>query len=183
MAVGAAVLVALAGCGSAAATRPATAPPAAEAAAAAAAAYASNQPPAAAQMVCGDEIRGEVADALGLASLPAPTSTWADHVYTCSYASAIGRLVLAVTVSPSTAAARGQLQAMRSRLDASTEEPGLGEQAYSAPVGTVLAVKDNMVLRTDATGLPDDLGATHERRLDLARVITAGVFDCWAGTS
>jgi hypothetical protein len=35
----------------------------------------------------------------------------------------------------------------------------------------------------DATELPDDMGATHEKRLDLARVISAGVFNCWTGNS
>jgi hypothetical protein len=187
--VAAALLAVLAGCDSTPATRTAAAPVATTSAAssaaeaAAAAAYASNTPPTAAQMVCSDEIRGEVADALNLTSVPAPTATWADHVYTCTYALPMGRLVLAVAVSPSTTAARGQLDTMRGQLGASTPEPGLGQQAYSAPAGTVLAVKDNMVLRADATGLPDDLGVTHERRLDLARVIAAGVFNCWTGNS
>jgi len=95
----------------------------------------------------------------------------------------MGRLVLAVSVSPSTAAARGQLATLRRQAGADTQEAGLGQQAYSASAGTVLAVKDNMVLRVDATGMPDDLGATHEHRLDLARVIAAGVFNCWTGNS
>ena len=153
------------------------------AAAAEAAQYDGNTPPEAAQMVCSDEIRGEVADALGLTSDPTATSGWADHVYTCEYTVPMGQLVLAVSVSPSSAAARGQLETLRGRQGADTEEPGLGEQAYSAPAGTVLAVKDNMVLWVNATGLPDDLGATHERRLDFARVIAAGVFNCWTGNS
>jgi hypothetical protein len=176
-----------AGCSSAgppAAAGRTTAPTVSSAAAAAEAAqYAGNTVPAAAQMVCSDEIRGEVADALGLTSIPSPTSTWAEHVYTCDYALPMGRLVLAVSVSPSTGAARGRLATLRRQARADTQEAGLGQQAYSAPAGTVLAVKDNMVLRVDATGLPDDLGATHERRLDLARVIAAGVFNCWTGNS
>jgi hypothetical protein len=187
VAAASAVVAVLAGCASAPATRSAAAPAATtsvgSSAAEAAAAYASNTPPAAAQMVCSDEIRGEVADALNLTAVAAPASTWAEHTYTCTYTLPMGRLVLAVTVFPSTAAARGQLETMRGQLGARSLEPGLGQQAYSAPAGTVLAVKDNMVLRTDATGLPDDLDPTHERRLDLARVITAGVFSCWTGNS
>jgi hypothetical protein len=95
----------------------------------------------------------------------------------------MGRLVLAVSVSPSDSAARGRLATLRRQAGADTDEAGMGDRAYSAPAGTVLAVKDNMVLRVDASGLPDDLGATHERRLDLARVIAAGVFSCWTGNS
>jgi hypothetical protein len=180
----------LAGCASTPAAAPAGPAPTATAPAvaaavesAAAAQYASDLPPAAAQMVCSDEIRGEVADALGLAAVPAPTSAWADHVYTCSYTVPMGRLALSVTVSPSTTAARDQLAGLRGRLAATAQEPGLGQQAYSAASGTVIAVKDNMVLTVDATGLPDDLGATHEKRLDFARVIAAGVFNCWTGNS
>jgi hypothetical protein len=183
-----AVPAVMAGCSSApgatAAAGRTTAPAVSSAVAAAEAAqYAGNTPPDAAQMVCSDEIRGEVADALGLTSNPASTSAWAEHVYTCDYALPMGRLVLAVSVSPSTGAARGRLATLRRQARADTQEAGLGQQAYSAPAGTVLAVKDNMVLRVDATGLPDDLGATHERRLDLARVIAAGVFNCWTGNS
>jgi hypothetical protein len=147
----------------------------------AAAQYASNTAPAAAQMVCSDEIRGEVADALNLASVPAPASAWADHVYTCTYTPPMGRLVLSVTVAPSTAAAHDRLAVMRDQLGAGVEEPGMGQQAYSASNGTILAAKDNMVLRVDATALPDDLGATHQHRVDVARLLAAGVFNCWTG--
>jgi hypothetical protein len=178
----------IAGCsaapGASTASTQTTAPAVSSAAAAAEAAqYSANTAPDAAQMVCSDEIRGEVAGALGLTSTPAATSAWADHVYTCDYALPMGRLVLAVSVSPSSAAARDQLATLRRQAGAGTQEAGLGQQAYSASAGTVLAVKDNMVLRVDATGMPDDLGATHERRLDLARVIAAGVFNCWTGNS
>ena len=181
------VPVAIAGCSStgAPAAAPRTTAPAVSSAAAAAqrAQYAGNTPPEAAQMVCSDEIRGEVADALGMAANPTPTSAWADHVYTCDYALPMGRLVLAVSVSPSNSAARDELATLRRQAAADAQEAGLGQQAYSAPAGPVLAVKDNMVLRVDATGMPDDLGATHEHRLDLARVIAAGVFNCWTGNS
>jgi hypothetical protein len=171
----------LTGCGSTPATDTATA--AGATSAAAAAQYAANTPPAAARMVCSEEIRGEVADALNVPSVPAPTPAWADHVYTCAYAPSMGRLVLSVTVTDSGSAARGQLETLRGRLPGAAAEPGLGEEAFGSPAGTVVSRKDNLVLTVDATGLPDDLGNTHESRLELARVITAGVFNCWTGSS
>jgi hypothetical protein len=149
--------------------------------AAAAAQYASNTPPAAAQMVCSDEIRREVAGALALPSVPTPRSTWADHVYTCTYSPPMGPLVLSVTVTPSNTAATQPLETMRGQLGAGEPEPGLGQRAFSAPNGIVLAAKDNMVLRVDTSALPDDLGATHRPRIDVARVLAAGVFNCWTG--
>jgi hypothetical protein len=72
---------------------------------------------------------------------------------------------------------------VRGRLPGAAAEPGLGEEALGSPAGTIVSRKDNLVLTVDATGLPDDLGNTHESRLDLARVITAGVFNCWTGNS
>jgi hypothetical protein len=132
-------------------------------------------------MVCSDEIRNGVTDALGVDSVPAPRSTWADGVYTCTYLPPQGPVVLSVTVAPTNAAAGDQLATMRDQFGATAPEPGLGQQAFSADNGTVLALKDNMVLHVDATALPDDLGVVHERRIDLARVLAAEVFNCWTG--
>jgi hypothetical protein len=134
-------------------------------------------------MVCSDEIRRQVKGALGLDSVPTPRSSWADHVYTCTYSPPMGTLALSVTVAPSDDAARTQLDALRTRLGAVDAEQGLGEQAWSAPAGAVVAVKDNMVLDVDATALPDDLGPGHQGRIDVARLLAAGVFACWTGQS
>lgn len=139
-------------------------------------------PPSNAQMICSTETRNRVAGALNLDTTAAPQSTWAHSVYTCSYPLPMGRLLLSVTVAPSDAAARDTLARMRAQLGATRDEPGLGQQAYGTATGTIVAVKDNMVLRVDATGLPDDLGVTHESRIDLAEVVAAGIFDCWTGT-
>jgi hypothetical protein len=170
----------LAGCATATATGQ-TGAGASAADSAAAAQFASNAPPSAAEMICSEETQGKVADALGLGSVTTPQSGWADHVYSCGYPLPMGRLALSVTVAPSSASARDQLAAMRAGLEQPASEPGLGQEGYSSPAGTVVAVKDNMVLRVDATALPDDLGAVHERRADFARVIAAAVFSCWNG--
>jgi hypothetical protein len=143
--------------------------------------YSLNTPPVSARMPCDDEIRGEIADALGLKSVPTPQGSWNDHVYRCTYALPMGPLVMSVTVAPSDTAARRELNTQRTQLAATDSEPGLGQQAYGNAAGTLVAVKDNMVLHVDATGLPDDLGATHERRSDFAQVIASGIFNCWAG--
>jgi hypothetical protein len=184
------VLLALTVSAGCAASRP-TAEPAATTTAAtptfdpseAAAQYASNSPTSSARMVCSDEIRSQVTGALGLASPPFPKDSWADHVYTCTYAVPMGTLVLAVTVAPSTDAAGSELEALRTQVGASDPEQGFGERAYSAPAGVLVAVKDNLVLTIDARSLPDDLGPGHQRRIDLVRLLAAGVFACWTGAS
>lgn len=176
----------LTGCGSGVAPAPrasdtgsqVTAVPLAEQAAQ----YASNTPPDSARMICSAEIQGEIADALGLQSVPAPASSWADHVYTCTYTLPMGRAVLSVQVTPSPTAARSRLSALRTDLGATAAQPGLGEAGWSASNGTVIAAKDNMVLTVDPTGLPDDLGTVHEHRVDFAVVIAGGIFSCWNGS-
>jgi hypothetical protein len=132
-------------------------------------------------MVCSDEIRSLATDFLGLDSLPAPQAAWVDPVYTCTYSPPMGPLVLSVTVAPSNTAAGKQLETMRRQLGAEQPTSGLGEQAYGAPSGIIVAVKDNMVLRVDASALPDDLGASHQPRTALARYLAAVVFSCWTG--
>src|SRR3954454_16408139 len=148
---------------------------------AAAAQYASPTPPSSATMVCSDELRREVKGALGLDSTPMPRSAWADHVYTCTYAVPMGTLVLAVTVAPSVDAAGGRLDALRAQLGAADPEEDFGERSYSGPAGVLVAVMDNLVLSVDATALPDDLGPGHQRRIDVVRLLAAGVFACWTG--
>ena len=182
------VALVLTACGSTPAAQPRAAAAtatttAASADAVAAAQYAANTPPSAAQMVCSEEIRGEVADALNLPSVPAPVSTWADHVFACEYAPPMGRLVLSVTVTDSSTAASSLLETLHGGLPGAAAEAGLGEQAFGSPAGTVVSRKDNLVLTVDASGLPDQVGNSHESRLDVARVITAGVFTCWTGNS
>jgi hypothetical protein len=177
------LLLVLAGCAAGRADSPAAATSAAATSAVATTTPAAGAAPAAAQMVCSDEIRRVVTGALALGSIPPPASSWADSVYTCTYALPAGSLTLSVVVAGDDAAARAQLDTLRSQLGAVTPEPGLGERAWSTPDGTVLAVKDDMVLHVDATALPDDLGPVHEHRIDVARVLAAAVFDCWTGNS
>lgn len=132
-------------------------------------------------MICSTNIRREIAAALDAASVSAPASTWADHVFTCAYSLPVGHLVLSVAVAPDNAAAAEQLASMRGRLGTTAEAFALGTRGYSAPTGIVIALKDNMVLRVDAAALSGDLGPAHEKRADFARVIATDVFDCWTG--
>ncbi len=67
---------------------------------------AGEAPPALAAMVCGAEIRGDVATILSLPAPPPASSTWAGHLYTCTYQLPVGPLVLSVRHFPGEAAAR-----------------------------------------------------------------------------
>lgn len=138
-------------------------------------------PSATAQMVCGPDIRGKVKQVLALTS-PAPvTSTFLDHLYTCTYRLPMGPLVLSVKESTSKAAAAAYFTGLDRRLAPTQPLAGLGERAYTTSTGTVVVITDNMTLRVDATGLPPVFGSQHQKRTDLAYEIASDVLGCWTG--
>lgn len=142
---------------------------------------AGPRPPALAVMVCGDEIRGDVAEVLKLATAPSATSTFVDQVYVCTYRLPMGPLVLSVKESPNAKAALSYYQAYREKIGSTTDVAGLGEHAYHTPDGTVGLVKDNLTLIVDATGLPAQFGAEDQKRTDLAYEVASVILGCWTG--
>ena len=124
--------------------------------------------------VCQPMVANGIVEFLG-GPLPAPQhGGWAGHVYTCTYPLAGGRLVLTVTQLRNRAAAAtaynrlAQAAAHRTRLN------GLGNAAYQAPDGTLVARKDQFVLDADPTGAPSGI-----RPADLAFAAVVAVMGCW----
>lgn len=165
----AAPLLLLAGCGSATAA----APQGADVAAAA--------PPASARMICNDDIRGKVEQALHLSALPQVADRWSDGVYTCHYDLPAGPMTLSVRVLPDRGAAAGHLAADQERTAAARALPGLGERAFGTQDGTAVVLKDNEILTVDATGLPAVFGPDGQRRADFAYEVASDVLGCWTG--
>ena len=141
-------------------------------------------PSASAKMICGPETARSVATLMGLHT-PAPTKTsWADHLYTCTYQLPVGHLVLSVKESPSAAAARDYFNAGQARLGhtkALTGLTGLGLPAYENSTGIVVFLKDNMTLQVDSTALPPQVGPQNTLRADLAYTVATDVLACWNG--
>jgi hypothetical protein len=138
-------------------------------------------PPATAEMVCGAEISGKVAQVLSLPSPAATRTSWVDNLYTCTHQLPMGPLILSVKASPSTAAAGEYFDARRLELGGTTPALGLGERAYATPAGTVVGIKDAMTLTVDATGLPEVFGDNGQKRTDLAHEVASDVLGCWTG--
>lgn len=141
-------------------------------------------PSATSQMVCGPEIRGDVASILGLTTLPATSTTWSDHLYTCTYNLPAGRLVLTVKESPDAAGANAYFTALRQRTPmAATLDgaKGLGDPGFESPDGIVVITKDGKTLRVDATGMPAASGPDKIAPADLAYEITTDILGCWTG--
>lgn len=140
----------------------------------------SSTPSATALMVCGEDIRNKVRQALALASPPVTSNSFADGRYSCTYRLPPGPLVLSVQQSASPAAANRFFATERARLGGDTL-PGLGEAAFGTGSGTVLVVKDSETLTVNATGLPVVFGGQRQQRNDLAYEIASAVLGCWTG--
>jgi hypothetical protein len=145
---------------------------------------AADTPSASAQLVCGAEIKGDVAMMLGLRSAPTTTTTWTDHLYTCIYHLAGGPLVISVKESPDVTTAdayfttlRGQLGTTRSLVGLE----GLGSPGYDTPDGKVVVRKDDKTMQVDATGMPALIGQHQQSRADLAYEVTTDILGCWSG--
>ncbi|MFK0181792.1 hypothetical protein ACIQVR_38235 [Streptomyces xanthochromogenes] len=140
-------------------------------------------PSASALMVCGPEIREDVVKILAPPHAPTTTTTWTDHLYTCTYHLPTGRLVLSVKESPDTASANTYFQALRKQLGTTTPltaAQGLGNPGYESAGGTVVILKDGKTLRVDATGMPATSGPHQLSRADLAYEVASDILGCWS---
>jgi hypothetical protein len=138
-------------------------------------------PTATALMVCGSDISGKITQILKL-DRPATThSTFTAGRYSCTYDLPVGPLVLAVQQSPTKAQANSYFRTLRPTLGLTEDQPGLGEQAYSTPTGTVVVIKDSQTLTVDATALPAVFGSQDQKRTDLAYEVASDVLGCWTG--
>ncbi|MYV89210.1 hypothetical protein [Streptomyces sp. SID1034] len=140
-------------------------------------------PSASALMVCGPEIRSDVVKILAPPHAPTTTTTWTDHLYTCTYHLPGGQLVLSVKESPNTASADAYFQSLRKQLGTTTQltaAQGLGNPGYESESGTVVILKDGKTLRVDATGMPTASGPHQLSRADLAYEIASDILGCWS---
>ncbi|MHA6764952.1 hypothetical protein [Streptacidiphilus sp. PAMC 29251] len=140
-------------------------------------------PSATALMVCGKEIKEAVTTILAPPKAPTTTSTWADHLYTCTYHLPTGQLVLSVKESPDTATGTAYFEAQRKQLGTTTPltvAQGLGNPGFESAGGTVVILKDGKTLRVDATGMPAASGPNQLSRADLAYEVGSDVLGCWS---
>jgi hypothetical protein len=141
-------------------------------------------PSASAQLVCGSEIKGDIATMLNLHPAPATTTAWSNHLYTCTYHLKGGPLVLSVKESGGVPAADAYFTALRGKLG--TTKPlagldGLGSPGYDTTDGKVVVRKDDKTLQVDASALPAVYGSNHQSRADLAYEVASDILGCWNG--
>jgi hypothetical protein len=143
-------------------------------------------PSLSARMTCSEEeIQNAIVLGLDLdGSLP-KTSHWAKPVYTCIYQLPQGPLRLSVTEFGSDAAAVRAFNQLQSQY-AKDKVPLQTLEAFQVPTflasdDVILTVKDNKLLRVDATQLPKTVGPAHRARRDLIYLVTSAILRCWSG--
>lgn len=143
----------------------------------------TNGPSPTARMICGNEVRGDVARIFTAAALSSGTATWADRLFSCAYQLPEGKLVLSVKDSPTTHAGHEYFVGTQQRAEGAKPLGGLldlGLPSYETPDGTVVFLKDGKTLRVDASQLPPRTGAQQKSRGDLAYAVAAAVVACWS---
>lgn len=133
-------------------------------------------------MVCSKEIQDKVVTILALPSAPGTTTSWAEKLFTCTYALPSGSLVLSVKEAGDADAARSYFEdRQRSTAGAVPIEglANLGFPAFQTPSSAVF-VKDNFVLSVEAGALPDTLGPHQVTRAAFAYQVATTVLACWS---
>lgn len=133
-------------------------------------------------MVCGPETQTNVASILALKSSPHTVTTWADHLYTCTYHLPDGSFVLSVKESADQGSARAYFDGLRGTLANTAPIEGLanlGFPAYQDQDGSVVFLKDNMTLNVDASDLPGTVGPHSVTRTALAYQVATTILACW----
>jgi hypothetical protein len=140
------------------------------------------EPSETASMICSEEIRLAVQQTFGRSSLASGTSTWVNDLYTCTYQTPTGPLVLSVQDATDQVAGRTYFQRLRAQIRPLHALHGLeafGLPSYESAKGHVIFLKDGKTLHVDATALQGASGAHHLSQADVAYAIAADVIGCW----
>jgi hypothetical protein len=138
-------------------------------------------PSKAAQMVCSAEAQKELADALGKPTSGAVVPTWTDHVYSCPYVYADGRIGLSVKELSDAAATTAYFSSMQAALGGGAAVAGIGQGAFQGADGSMIVRKDYKVLDIDVSGIAAHFGVPPIDRSEAAVRIAIVVMGCWTG--
>jgi hypothetical protein len=126
--------------------------------------------------VCEPMVRNAIEASLG-APLPGPQQGgWAGRTYTCTYPVSGGQLVLRVDDLRTKAKAKAAYGRLATRAPRRTRLNGLGDAAFQAADGRLVAVKDQFLLSIDPSAVP-----APAQRSDLAFAAVVAVMGCWSG--
>jgi hypothetical protein len=140
---------------------------------------ARNGPGRAAGEVCEPMVRDSVPATVGLPPAGAPTSAVRGDTFSCLYAFDGGALDLSVRDLHTISRARRYFRDLRGREGVGDALSGLAEGGFTKTDGSVVAMKDAMILTVDVTALPP----TGSDRAGIAIDLASTVLGCWTGGS
>jgi hypothetical protein len=132
--------------------------------------------PSPAVEVCEPMVRNAIEASVGGPLPAASRGAWSGRTFTCTYPLTGGQLVLSVDDLRTTARARAAYRRLSGAARRRTRLNGLGDRAYQASDGTIIAVKDQFVLHVDPAAAPPSAS-----RGDLAFAAVVAVMSCWSG--
>lgn len=142
---------------------------------------AGADPSASAVMVCAEEAREDITEALGLPPQSVDTPTWSDHVYSCRYRYEGGAFTLSVKELSSVPETTAFFDETARRLGSAHTLDGLGEGAFVTGNGSVVVRKDFKVLVVDDAALPPGLGTPPLTPPQVALLVARTIIGCWTG--
>jgi hypothetical protein len=128
--------------------------------------------------VCEPMVRNAIEASIGGPLPAAPHGTWSGRTFTCTYALTGGQLVLSVDDLRTKARARAAYRRLSGAATRPTRLNGLGDRAYQAADGMIVAVKDQFVLHVNPGAAPPAVP-----KADLAFAAVVAVMSCWSGGS
>ena len=132
-------------------------------------------------MVCGAEVRKDLAGVIGLTPTRVTKPTWVDHRYSCTYEYPKGTLTLSVKELDSAQQTQSYFDQLATRLGRRPDNASAEQSAFGGNDGSVIVRKDWKVLLVDVSRLPAEFGQPPAARGDLAGSISETVMGCWTG--
>jgi hypothetical protein len=132
-------------------------------------------------MICETEVRGEIADALGVTETRVvPSWSAKDHLFSCTYVYPRGKIVLSVKELSSASGTIAYLDSIRKKYGTRRFLGDVGQGAPGWLLGNenVVSRKDYKVLLVDVQGIPVRF-VGGSPRAEVA--ITTATMLCWTG--
>ncbi|HMG25580.1 MAG TPA: hypothetical protein VKH36_02070 [Acidimicrobiia bacterium] len=129
--------------------------------------------------VCESMVRDSVPATVGVPLAGDPVSGVRGDTFSCRYVFAGGTLDLSVRDLHTVARARKYFRALRGREGVNDALTGLADGGFTKADGSVVAMKDAMILTVDVTALPP----TPADRTGIAIDLAGAVLGCWTGGS
>jgi hypothetical protein len=141
---------------------------------------AAPDPSESAEMVCSQEARDDIDVSLGINAKKITKPTWDEpnHIYACEYVYPRGKIRLEVKEMSSGDETTAYFEKVKAEQGAEQELPGLGQGAWVLDNGNVLVRKDYKTLIVDVSEAPK---IPAMRRSDVAINVASVIMSCWTG--